>query len=769
MQTIIRQVFIVLLLLIVTKSVRSQQLYLSHQAYENVAEMTKAIPALAEKIVERYQHNPLPNKLAYYGNLFRYQMIAGQYEAALKSIDSAKAQYKATDSLVAITFVFPFWLYAKTGYLTSAGNPANFNLIFDSVFSSSYEKLSFKAADKAENYFKATLQDRQQRYIDQVNRLKRTGKDSISYSEAQSLCFSYLNYIVYSYELPKADSLMEIVNKTKYIIEDSVMITMRDGAKIAATVVRSRTETKPQPVILKFGIYSNPSEVPETKFIAAHGYVGVIADTRGKRLSPDSITPFEHDANDGYDIIDWISKQPWCNGKIGMYGGSYLGFSQWATVKKLHPALKTIVPIAAVGAGIDFPGMNGIYGTTEILSWLHFVTDNKYTLHNYSASHWDNVQHQWYATGTAFNSLDSIHGKYSPIFHSYTKHSAYDNFWGNMVPFKKDFSQINIPVLTISGYYDDDQRGALYYFNQHYLFNKNANHYLLLGPYDHGGVQGYPFDPSDNLNGYKIDSCAKISIMDLVFQWFDYTLKGKSKPILLKEKINFEVMGSNIWRHATTISKINNDTLTFYISDKKDDNYYKLENVKPLKLKSIIQKIDFKYRSDSLIDENLAINGGDFLIVDSVLNTSNHVIFTSNLFENDFDINGSFIANLNVITNKSDFDISIRLYEQLPNGFFFQLSNNIARCSYLNDNTRRQLLKQGKLEHINFNNTFFTSKHIQAGSRLVLLIGVNKSPYWQINYGTGKDVSKETISDATIPLKLQWLTNGSCIKIPIWK
>ena len=105
----------------------------------------------------------------------------------------------------------------------------------------------------------------------------------------------------------------------------------------------------------------------------------------------------------------------------------------------------------------------------------------------------------------------------------------------------------------------------------------------------------------------------------------------------------------------------------------------------------------------------------------------------------------------------------------MPNGNYFQLSNNIARSSYIKDNSKRHLLSPGKQENINFSNTFFISKHIQTGSRLILLVGVNKSPYWQINYGTGKDVSKETISDAATPLKIQWLTNESYIKIPIWK
>src|SRR4029079_317524 len=113
--------------------------------------------------------------------------------------------------------------------------------------------------------------------------------------------------------------------------------------------------------------------------------------------------------------------------------------------------------------------------------------------------------------------------------------------------------------------------------------------------------------------------------------------------------------------------------------------------------------------------------------------------------------------------------LSIKLYEQMPNGKYFQLSNNIARCSFIKDFSKRQLLTPGKLENIFLPNTFFTSRHLQKGSKIVLLIGSNNNPYWQINYGTGKDVSKETIDDAKVPLQIQWSTSNSYIKLPIWK
>jgi uncharacterized protein len=745
----------------------SQQLSFPHGAYADNDKMNKAMPELALRVIDLYKNNPPTDKISYYANLFRYEMISNQFTNALRSIDSASFQFRISDPVTAKTYAFPFRIYSLVMQKISRPD-SSFELLFDSIFSNEYKNLSFKAADAAENYFKADLQSRQQRYLDLIKKLKQNDKDSISYIDAQNLCFSYLNYIVYTAEIQRVNQLLEIIINAKYIIEDSAMITMRDGSQISATIVYARGITTPQPAVLKFGIYSSESMVPEAKFIAAHGYASIIADTRGKRLSRQDVEPFEHDARDAYDIIDWISKQSWCNGKIGMYGGSYLGFTQWAAVKNVHPALKTIVPQVAVGIGIDFPGLYGIYWV-DMLRWLHLVTNNKLTDWSGTGNkaNWDSVRNSWYRNGTALQSLDSMEGRYNSIFQRFIQHPSYDEFWSSMVPHKQEYANINIPVLTITGYYDDDQRGAMYYFNQHHLYNKNPNHYLLIGPYDHYGAQGYPLDPPAVLHGYKIDSTAQIKIIDIVFEWFDFILKGGTTPALLKDKINFEVMGANKWRHTPSLQIMNNDTITFYLGNQQTGNRYKLLTKPAINNKRIKQKIDLADRTN--FEGNEIVINGDGAIIDTLLMPGNYLCFVSDPLSQAYEFNGSFIASLNAIINKKDMDISIKLYEQMPDGRYFQLSNNIARCSYIKDFSKRQLLTPGKVENIFLRNTFFTSRYLQKGSRMVLLIGINNNPYWQINYGTGKDVSKETIQDAAVPLQMQWFTNKSYIKLPVWK
>lgn len=115
---------------------------------------------------------------------------------------------------------------------------------------------------------------------------------------------------------------------------------------------------------------------------------------------------------------------------------------------------------------------------------------------------------------------------------------------------------------------------------------------------------------------------------------------------------------------------------------------------------------------------------------------------------------------------KRDVDLGVSLYELMPDGNYFQLSYCVGRASFAKDIAKRQLLTPGKLETVPFTNTRLVSKRLSKGSRLVAYINVNKNPFSELNYGTGKDVSSETIADANEKLIIKW-SNRSQLRIPI--
>lgn len=534
-----------------------------------------------------------------------------------------------------------------------------------------------------------------------------------------------------------------------YNIQDSVLIPTRSGINISAIIVRKKINTQPLPVVLFYTTYYQGSgDAGLGKKSAEKDYVGVVAYARGIRTDLKNYAPFEHEGTDVYDIIDWISKQSWCDGKVAMLGGSYTGFSQWATAKNIHPALKTIVPQVAVMPGFDMPMENNV-PTGNILSWAN---DNIYKNKPYSRS----LVFEWFEKGTSFRSLDSLGGQPNPIFQKWMQHPSYDNYWQSMVPTQEEYANINIPVLTTTGYYDGAQISALQYFKLHNRYNKNANHYFVIGPYDHWSGQR---NASPNLMGYDIDSVANISMRDLAYQWLDYILRDGQKPEILKDKVNYEVMGANEWRHCASLDKMNNDTLKFYLCSTKVQDNYTLSSKKSTGY--ITQTVDFKDR----VNQN---NYFTPTIIFDTLDVSNGLVFTTEAFEKSFSINGSFTGNLAVSINKMDMDISMALYELMPNGKYFFLTRYVGRGSYAKDNSKRKLLTPNQKEIVPFSNTRFVSKKISKGSRLVILLNINKHPFEIINYGSGKNVYDETIKDAGEPLQIKWY-DESFILIPVFK
>jgi uncharacterized protein len=349
----------------------------------------------------------------------------------------------------------------------------------------------------------------------------------------------------------------QLPQKNENYIQDSVLIPTRSGVNIYATIVRKKGNDMPLPAVLFYTTYyQGAGDAIFGKRSADRDYVGIVAYARGIRTELKQYAPYEHEGTDVYDIIDWISKQVWCNGKIGMYGGSYTGYSQWATAKNLHPALKTIVPQVAVMPGFDAPMENNV-PYSGILGW---ASESIYHQKPYTGD----VFFDWFEKGTSFKSIDSIYERPNPILQKWLKHPDYDGYWQSMVPTPEDYAKINIPVLSTTGYYDGSQISALQYFKLHTKYNQQANHYFVIGPYDHRSGQ---HNTPKQLMGYPLDSVANVSMRETAYQWLDYILKDKPKPALLKDKINFQVMGSNQWRHVASLQAMNNDTLTFYLSN----------------------------------------------------------------------------------------------------------------------------------------------------------------------------------------------------------
>lgn len=712
------------------------------------------------------------DRTKYLDNLFRLQIVAARYQDALVTLAALRALPREIPPAEPAIVNQRWEIYSQSKQLQSTASDT-FAAAFARQTAQALERLDGKAAYQLLYTFGTPLDYLEKAWFDALN--KQKGKISIPLPDAIDLVRMYLLVSAYREFQPLMAGITAEDDRRRYVIEKDIQVRTPDGATVCALVMRPRDAPERLPSLLNFTIYADPVvKLDDARRTAANGYAAIIGLTRGKACSPDGPVPIEHDGADAAALIGWISRQPWSDGRVGMYGGSYEGFTQWATAKRLPKALKALMPSVSFSPGTDFP-MEGNIFLTYAFPWPFYTTDNK-TLDDrtyYDSARWDRLRRNWYVSGRAYRDLDKIDGASNPIFDRWITHASYDSYWQSAVPSRQDYRRIVIPVLTTTGYYDSGQIGALSYFVQYQQYNPSAEHYLVIGPYDHRRAQRGTIGPlgtttTPSLRGYDLDPAAQLDIIGLRYQWFDYVFKGAPKPRILQDQVNYEVMGANVWKHAPSVAGMAARTQRFYLGGASDR--YTLDYKPATSALFVTQTVDLTDRTDverffppgPMIDQAL----DEWPIVDTAPNIANSLMFVSAPFTKAPEVSGLFSGRLEFVANKQDFDFGVTLFEVTAENRYFQLAYVWHRASYAKDRSHRQLLVPGRRTRIAFHAGRLTSRQFQPGSRLAVLLGVIKQPGEQINYGTGKDVSDETIADAGAPLVVQW-AGTSFINVPV--
>jgi uncharacterized protein len=709
------------------------------------------ISDLAARLIPVYQDLDADRYLA---NLSALQMAMGNYAAADISRQSLRERRKKTDfgRPVGRSVIFDMYAHAKA---VEAENRFTFAEVFTKTFRETISRLDDRDAHAVTQWLSAppsAYREALQRSFDQ-----QRAQDSIDQTAAVDLIWKY----VYFDAFRSFGSLVILLDaeddSRRYAVDGDVMIKTPDGADISAVVIRPKSLTNPLPTLLEFTIGDSPNYAKES---AAHGYAGVVAYVRGRHKSSERSAPYERDGDDASAVIDWIAKQPWSDGRVGMYGEGYGGFTTWAAAKRLPTALKAIATSASNVPGINFP-MEGNTFRNSAYRWSLYMTDSKaMNADEYAdAERWRSLDQKWYVSGRRYRDLGRVYGKHNPIFIRWLNHPSYDGYWQQLIPNGKELSRINIPALTMTGYYAASEPGDLYLFTQRHRYNPHAEHTLVIGPYDDDMMQRVPA----TLHSYQLDSAALIDLRELRYQWFDHVFKETAAPALLSNGVNYEVMGANEWQHAASIESMAGESLRFYLQGTVGASSHHL-TLRPKTNAVILQQtVSFVDRRDAawtpstdLINRSLAPRHG--------------VMFVGDPLTKPIEFSGLFSGRLDFTVNKMDMDLNITLYELLANGDYVRLFSPTyeVRASYARDRTHRHLLKAGERQELTFKSERMTGRALQKGSRLVMVLGISKRPDREINYGTGGDVSEESVADGKIPLKIQWY-GGSYVEIPVHK
>jgi len=745
------------------RTVAAQDFQLSPADVADSAALTRSMPRLAAEVLATYRDTARAHFL---DNLFRLQILTGSFTKASASLAEGRAlrtsRKDAKPQARALHVQYEIYVKA-TNLAKNSGRP--FPETFAKSFRETFARLDNQTAALVARaiLLSAPSVANDLRWATP----KQTGKTTVALEDALTLLRVY--QAVESYRgfagLPVA--LVAEDDARRYAIEKNVAVKTPDGATVCAIVVRPRASQERLPALLQFTIYADSVvSMRDALRAASNGYVGVTGHTRGKVCSPDKTVPYVYDGADAAALIDWIARQPWSDGRVGMYGGSYSGFTAWAAAKYMPEALKAIMVGAPVAPGIDVP-MEGNVFWNFVYAWPFYTTNNRW-LDNATYNdnpRWNRLNREWYRSGRPYRELDSIDGTANPVFADWLAHPTVDEYWRATIPQDKEYAKITIPVLQTAGYFYGGPGGAAYYFLQHYKHYPRANHYLLVGPYDHvqaqRGVVSALGDTATFFSGYEIDPVARIDIVaDLRYQWFDFVLKGGRKPAMLRDRVNYQVMGANVWKSAPSIGAASNGRLRLYLSPARSGTGFTLSETPGPKEASITHTVNLADRSD--VDVN---TGGG--ILDAAIDTSNGITLVSEPLKDAAELVGLLSGHLELIANKRDFDFSIALYESTADGRYFQLPPYTSRASHAGNVNERRLLTPGKLERLDFaSNVRMMGRRLGPGSRLVMVLSIVKNPGQQINYGSGKDVSDESVADAGEPLTIRWLAS-SYVELPM--
>jgi putative CocE/NonD family hydrolase len=548
-------------------------------------------------------------------------------------------------------------------------------------------------------------------------------------------------------------------------------VPMRDGVKLSATIYRDPTQLKPLPVILTMTPYIAEHAAKQGAYFAQNGYVFVAMDLRGRGNSEGTFIPGQVEAKDGYDAVEWLAKQPWCDGQVATWGGSWLGFNQWSLAKEFPPHLKALAPTAAVHPGVDYPHPNGI-PNSYMLRWLTYVHGRALNSGLFAATTlWNNAEWEQVTTRRPFKDLEAITGIQGTEFQTWLQHPREDAFWQAMTPRPEHYAKLRIPILTITGHYDADQVGALTYYERHMAHGQpdiTQRHWIIIGPWDHSGTRR----PKAELGGVAFGPGAVMSMEALHKAWYDHVLKGGPRPEFLENRVACFIMGRNTWIHAASLSKIEGSPLKLELdlagAQPGDVTHGgQLSPNPPSGPGNVTLVADPGYlpprmdleeeNAQYLRDQRNAFNP-----------LPSQVLWHSEPFREETILAGRPKLTLRLACDQPDADLWASLQEVLPDGSAISLSSGSLRLRYRRGGIEPILMTPGQVERVDFPALDFFARALAKGSRLRLLVSAAPDFGSQRNTHTGGDLSSEPLSAARVA-HITLLTgpgSGSLLELP---
>jgi putative CocE/NonD family hydrolase len=531
--------------------------------------------------------------------------------------------------------------------------------------------------------------------------------------------------------------------------ERNVPVKMRDGVTLHADIYRPKAEGQ-FPVLLQRTPYNKSSG---TKFginAAARGYVTIIQDVRGRYTSEGEWYTFKHESDDGYDTIEWAAALPYSNGKVGMWGGSYVGATQMLAAIAHPPHLAGICPVVTASNYHDgWTYQGGAFEQWFNESWTSGLAQDTFDRAVQNNTNALNGIWQLPLTSYSLFNFPSSSGvpnsaaSLAPYFLDWLAHPNYDEYWKRW-SIEEHFADITVPALHIAAWYDIFQGGSL----RNYMgikahggteaARKGQHLLVIIGGHAGGGrkIGEVDFGPS----------AADYEEGDITLMWYDYLLKGVQNEFAEKP-VKIFVMGTNQWRSEDGWPLANARSTKYFLHSAGKANSLRGDGSLST-MAAHSEKFDqFVYDPANpvptiggpLCCDSNHLKPGPF-DQRSVEARDDVLVYSTVPFAQDTEVTGQISLELYAKSSAVDTDFTAKLVDVGPDGFAQNLTEGIIRARYRESQEKPALINPGQVYKFTVD-LWSTSNVFRKGHLLRLEISSSNFPRFDRNLNTGEDAA----------------------------
>jgi uncharacterized protein len=515
------------------------------------------------------------------------------------------------------------------------------------------------------------------------------------------------------------------------ISEYNVAVPMRDGVRLRANVFRPGEPARYPAILLRTPYGKGDAITPAYQSFVNHGYVVVVQDVRGRYRSGGTFEPINQEIGDGDDTLNWIARQPWSDGGVGMYGGSYLGIAQWKAAMTQNPHLKAIFPY--VSGDDDY--RDRYYSTGGAMKIGHRLL---WFAENMRAPRFLPPDFKSYVSALPVRAADlAATGHRLDAWRTVANHPSYDAFW-KATSVREHLRDIHIPVYSVGGWYDNYVESDLDAFSIHHKHNPDDR--IMIGPWAH--VFSATFSKTD------FGKDALVPLRPEQLRWFDRWLKNGAAPEPA-HPVRLFVMGVNQWRDEDEWPLARARDVKYYLGpggqlgnkpdahSAPDTFVYDPRNPVPTMGGPVC--CDPKVFPWGPLDQRPVEKRRDVLV------------YSTSPLASAIEVTGPVKVVLRVASSALDTDFTAKLVDVFPDGTARNLTDGILRMRYRDSLENPKLMTPGEVYKVTID-AGVTSNAFLAGHRIRVEISSSNFPRFDRNPNTGGLVADASGKD-TRPAK----------------